>query len=254
MAAGHNSRGLKRAWEVDDDGHNPKDISDKKRLGKSRIEQASGELWRYPTSYTEPPQISTSASEIFPPVDYQPKTIQQIQGTQDNPYEIDSSPPPRTFTGASDSISLLNYNDETDAKPLLPLILDGTCPEDSGDRLSPPLRTVKDVSNQYNDVESLSEPALCKEQADLVNLIMSGQNVFYTGSAGCGKSTVLKAFVSRFQAMGKRVSIVPDKYEVRIPLIVPPQLGTYLSADWTSRLGYQWYYDLDICRLDARTS
>lgn len=51
-------------------------------------------------------------------------------------------------------------------------------------------------------------PELCKEQADLVDLIMSGRNVFYTGSAGCGKSTVLKTFVPRMRVMGKEVRIV----------------------------------------------
>ena len=53
-----------------------------------------------------------------------------------------------------------------------------------------------------------TEPALCKEQADLVSLIMSGRNTFYTGSAGCGKSTVLKAFVNRLKDARKQVNIV----------------------------------------------
>jgi DNA replication protein DnaC len=43
------------------------------------------------------------------------------------------------------------------------------------------------------------EPQLCREQRDLVDLILSGANVFYTGSAGCGKSTVLKAFVKELR-------------------------------------------------------
>lgn len=49
---------------------------------------------------------------------------------------------------------------------------------------------------------------LCKEQADLADTIMSGKNVFYTGSAGCGKSFVLKSFVRCLQDLGKRVVIV----------------------------------------------
>lgn len=53
-----------------------------------------------------------------------------------------------------------------------------------------------------------SEPALCPEQAALVDLILKGNNVFYTGSAGCGKSTVLKAFVKQLRGMGKKVRIV----------------------------------------------
>lgn len=49
---------------------------------------------------------------------------------------------------------------------------------------------------------------LCQEQLDLVYLIKSGQNVFYTGSAGCGKSTVLKCFVRPLRALGKTVHIL----------------------------------------------
>lgn len=52
------------------------------------------------------------------------------------------------------------------------------------------------------------EPALCPEQAELVSLIEQGHNVFYTGSAGCGKSTVLKAFVKRLRESGKQVRII----------------------------------------------
>lgn len=51
------------------------------------------------------------------------------------------------------------------------------------------------------------EPALCPEQAALVDLIVKGNNVFYTGSAGCGKSTVLRAFVKQLRDMGKTVRI-----------------------------------------------
>jgi ATP-dependent DNA helicase PIF1 len=46
------------------------------------------------------------------------------------------------------------------------------------------------------------------EQLRLVDLIVQGKNVFYTGSAGVGKSRVLKAFRQRLSAMGKRVNVV----------------------------------------------
>ncbi|GAP84677.1 putative ATP-dependent DNA helicase pif1 [Rosellinia necatrix] len=52
------------------------------------------------------------------------------------------------------------------------------------------------------------EPQLCPEQAELVDIILSGRNVFYTGSAGCGKSTVLKAFTRRLRDRGLKVDIV----------------------------------------------
>nr|RBQ93661.1 hypothetical protein FVER53263_13626 [Fusarium verticillioides] len=57
-----------------------------------------------------------------------------------------------------------------------------------------------------SEVDLESEPALCKEQQDLLDLIMPGGNVF-TGSAGCGKSTVLKAAVKKLRAEGKVVHI-----------------------------------------------
>lgn len=55
---------------------------------------------------------------------------------------------------------------------------------------------------------SATEPELCEEQRALVDLILSGRNVFYTGSAGCGKSTVLKAFVKELKDRGKTVNII----------------------------------------------
>jgi hypothetical protein len=64
------------------------------------------------------------------------------------------------------------------------------------------------VNNLASDIVPITEPPLCKEQADLVDLILSGKNVFYTGSAGCGKSTVLKSFVKKFRERGKQVDII----------------------------------------------
>jgi hypothetical protein len=52
------------------------------------------------------------------------------------------------------------------------------------------------------------EPDLFEEQQDIVDLIASGHNVFYTGSAGCGRSTVLKAAVKRLEAMNKKVYVL----------------------------------------------
>ena len=53
-------------------------------------------------------------------------------------------------------------------------------------------------SDEDEDVPAIqlrSGPRLCLEQQNLVNLIMSGRNVFFTGSAGCGKSTALKTAI-----------------------------------------------------------
>lgn len=52
------------------------------------------------------------------------------------------------------------------------------------------------------------EPNLCPEQQHLVDLILQGRNVFYTGSAGCGKSTVLKAALTTLRNKGQCVYVV----------------------------------------------
>ncbi|PIG89555.1 hypothetical protein AARAC_009827 [Aspergillus arachidicola] len=46
---------------------------------------------------------------------------------------------------------------------------------------------------------------LNEEQRTLVDLIRTGRNVFYTGAAGCGKSTVLKECIRRLRESGKQV-------------------------------------------------
>jgi hypothetical protein len=51
-------------------------------------------------------------------------------------------------------------------------------------------------------------PTLVPEQQQVVDLILEGHNVFYTGSAGCGKSTVLKAFVSQLRQKDRKVQIL----------------------------------------------
>ena len=53
------------------------------------------------------------------------------------------------------------------------------------------------------------EPTLSAEQEHVVDLIVrSDRNVFYTGSAGCGKSTILNAAVKQLIESGKRVQIL----------------------------------------------
>lgn len=92
----------------------------------------------------------------------------------------------------------------------------------------PPPAAVLDASTA--DVVPITEPTLCKEQADLVDLILSGQNVFYTGSAGCGKSTVLKAFVKRFNERGMRVNIVAPTGRAALDI---NGSTTWTYAGWT---------------------
>ncbi|CAJ2505131.1 Uu.00g125250.m01.CDS01 [Anthostomella pinea] len=74
------------------------------------------------------------------------------------------------------------------------------------------------------------EPTLCPEQAELVELIASGRNVFYTGSAGCGKSTVLKSFTKRLREMGKDVRILAPTGRAALQV---GGMTTWTYAGWT---------------------
>lgn len=89
------------------------------------------------------------------------------------------------------------------------------------------------------------EPSLCPEQAALVDLIMQGHNVFYTGSAGCGKSTVLKAFVKRLTDMGKTVHIVAPTGRAALNV---GGMTTWSFAGWTP---HSHKKDLDQLRKEA---
>ncbi|OAL56882.1 hypothetical protein IQ07DRAFT_21798 [Pyrenochaeta sp. DS3sAY3a] len=69
--------------------------------------------------------------------------------------------------------------------------------------MAAPTPTAPVQGSSIND----SEPVLSAEQQKVVDLILMGNNVFYTGSAGCGKSTILKAFVKRFEAQVPRKNV-----------------------------------------------
>lgn len=49
---------------------------------------------------------------------------------------------------------------------------------------------------------------LDREQKALVDLILTGRNVFYTGAAGTGKSIILHAAVKRLRQLGRRVEVI----------------------------------------------
>lgn len=64
------------------------------------------------------------------------------------------------------------------------------------------------VQDEISASDTGMSPRLCDEQLALVELVMNGKNVFYTGSAGCGKSTVLKHFVALLRSGRKKVDII----------------------------------------------
>lgn len=74
------------------------------------------------------------------------------------------------------------------------------------------------------------DPVLKPEQQQVVDLILEGHNVFYTGSAGCGKSTILKAFVKQMSLRGKRVKIVAP---TNLAALNVGGVTTWSFAGWT---------------------
>ncbi|OQO08985.1 hypothetical protein B0A48_05875 [Cryoendolithus antarcticus] len=74
------------------------------------------------------------------------------------------------------------------------------------------------------------EPDLTVEQRRVVRTIEVGGNVFYTGSAGTGKSTVLRALVRGLKNQGKRVDIVAPS---GIAALAVNGTTIYSYAGWT---------------------
>ncbi|KAL1841469.1 hypothetical protein VTJ49DRAFT_7024 [Mycothermus thermophilus] len=80
------------------------------------------------------------------------------------------------------------------------------------------------------ELEPKNEPVLCPEQLKVVELAASGQNIFYTGSAGCGKSTVLHAIRERLSEMGRRVRVMAPTGKVALAI---NGTTTWTFAGWT---------------------
>lgn len=82
----------------------------------------------------------------------------------------------------------------------------------------------------HNTVPVDTGPPLVLEQQRVVDLILAGRNVFYTGSAGSGKSTILKSAVRQLQQRGKRVKIVAP---TNLAALNVGGVTTWSYAGWT---------------------
>jgi len=142
-------------------------------------------------------------------------------GSHLQPFEIDTPPPPPEIDPKpyNASASVLQVPSNPPHKN----------PDFSQYRLPVPAPPVK-PTGAAADIVPILEPILCQEQADLVELILSRRNVFYTGSAGCGKSTVLKAFVKRFEERGLKVNIVAPTGRAALDI---NGSTTWTYAGWT---------------------
>jgi hypothetical protein len=136
-------------------------------------------------------------------------------GTQHNPLEIASSPElePKPYES----------NDPEDLDlPGMHFGLENRSPSSAARAAAVPSK----VHEAFAD----PEPVLKPEQQKVVDLILQGHNVFYTGSAGCGKSTILKAFVKQLQLRGKRVKIVAP---TNLAALNVGGVTTWSFAGWT---------------------
>lgn len=146
----------------------------------------------------EPEIISLLDDDDDPPERYE-ETLNYNRGTQSNPYDLDSYPLAECFTrSASSSTAVQGQFGQ------YPLALEPVAP-DVQRRQDDAVLTETKANDPAGDA---AEPVLSDEQLRLVQLIESGRNVFYTGSAGTGKSTVLKAFVKSLREKGRRVHII----------------------------------------------
>lgn len=78
--------------------------------------------------------------------------------------------------------------------------------------------------------DASKEPELSPEQKRVVELAAAGHNIFYTGSAGCGKSTVLRAIKSRLEEQGSEVDVLAPTGRVAL---ANGGVTTWSYAGWT---------------------
>ncbi|PON24350.1 PIF1 [Trichoderma gamsii] len=105
------------------------------------------------------------------------------------------------------------------------------------------LNGVKAVSVEAppSDATEEQSPTLSAEQEALVSLALEGHNIFYTGSAGCGKSTVLKAIRDRFEARGEYVHVLAPTGKVAL---ANGGRTTWSFAGWTPNSHKMSLYEL----------
>ncbi|TFB00786.1 ATP-dependent DNA helicase PIF1 [Trichoderma ghanense] len=86
------------------------------------------------------------------------------------------------------------------------------------------------TASSGSESSSESSPTFSAEQETLVSQAMEGHNIFFTGSAGCGKSTVSKAIRDRLMEKGRVVYVLAPTGMVAM---ANGGLTTYSFAGWT---------------------
>lgn len=116
---------------------------------------------------------------------------------------------------------------------------------------SPPSQSV-DPSLEPGPSFSSEEdhPLLSPEQEALVELVASGDNIFYTGSAGSGKSRVLHAIKERLQGLRQVVHVVAPTGKAASNV---NGMTTWSFAGWSPGLTRQGIDDL-VCKSSSKIS
>jgi len=97
--------------------------------------------------------------------------------------------------------------------------------------MSQELGSAKDPSSSDTDTTE-PEVVLSSEQKRVVDCIMQGRNVFYTGSAGSGKSAILRAFIKQLKAMGKQVVVTAP---TNLAALNVGDVTTFSYAGWNPK-------------------
>ncbi|KAL9469240.1 hypothetical protein ACSS6W_010934 [Trichoderma asperelloides] len=72
------------------------------------------------------------------------------------------------------------------------------------------------VETRSSHLTKGQSPILSAEQENLVLLAVEGHNIFYTGPAGCGKSTALRVILDRLEEMGKNVLVLTPTDDIAL--------------------------------------
>ncbi|KAF5573264.1 5'-3' DNA helicase [Fusarium pseudoanthophilum] len=131
-----------------------------------------------------------------------------MRGPAPPTYPLTSTPPQEgTKRKASDAVPISENGDQSQILPPSPkrtqreasflrTSSSGHEDVDQNDGMTPP-----------DDQSVDPEPTLSAEQQVVLDTILRGGNVFITGSAGCGKSFLLRAAIDKLKAMGKQVAV-----------------------------------------------
>lgn len=68
----------------------------------------------------------------------------------------------------------------------------------SGSSSTPSAPTQVSTDDNHTHLPESSDPPLTPQQSSILNKIMGGENVFFTGAAGTGKSLLVRAIVRSF--------------------------------------------------------